>query len=90
MTIGISKDDLLKIDPWQYDNQQDVLDAILDQCTELNPWLPIEQAPKHRRTLLYFPSCFNEEPLVIEGYSASTTINGVKPTHYQELPADPE
>ena len=39
MTIAISKDDLLKIDPWQYDNQQDLLNAILDQCTELNNYI---------------------------------------------------
>lgn len=59
MTIGISIDDLLKIDPWQYDNQQDVLNAILDKCTELNSWLPIdENTPKDRPILLFGSSIF--------------------------------
>jgi len=83
MTIGISINDLLKIDPWQYDNQQDVLNAILDKCTDLNPWLPIEQAPKGRKLLIKF----------IDGYISVNDlehITGMIATHYQELPADPE
>jgi len=36
---GISKDTLINVDPWAYDTQQDLLNAILRQCKELNPWM---------------------------------------------------
>lgn len=41
--IGISKKELIDFDPWQYDNQQDLLNAILNKCRELDPWLPLEE-----------------------------------------------
>lgn len=40
---GISHKELLTIDPWQHDNQQDLLNHILDECQELNPWLTLEE-----------------------------------------------
>ena len=47
MTIGISKGDLLNIDPWAYDNQQDLLNAIIERCRELDQLMPInENTPK--------------------------------------------
>ena len=36
MTIGISKEELLDIDPWAYDNQQDLLNAIIGMCKEFD------------------------------------------------------
>lgn len=40
---GISHKELLKIDPWQHDNQQDLLNHILDQCKELNNWMTLDE-----------------------------------------------
>lgn len=40
---GIEEKELLNFDPWQYENQQDLLNAILEKCKELNPWLPIDE-----------------------------------------------
>ena len=52
---GISEERLLDFDPWQHENQQDLLNAILAKCHELNPWLPIdENTPKDIRLLLFY------------------------------------
>ena len=40
---GISKERLIEIDPWAYGNQQDLLNAILLQCKELDLWMPIDK-----------------------------------------------
>lgn len=96
MTIGISKKDLIDINPWEYDNQQDLLNAILEKCKELNQWLPIdENTPKDKRIFLWFPEanpinkiigkwdCVNKK--FITEHSAFGN-----PTYYQELPDDPK
>ena len=49
----ISEETLLDIDPWQYDNQQDLLNAILEQCTEIN----------HGQEIPPDPPCLVEHPL---------------------------
>ena len=95
MTIGISKERLIDFDPWAYDNQQNLLNAILEQCTELNPWMPMETAPKDRYIRLYdevgqidgrwFP--YDEE--LGTGYWAGNDM-GLEPTHWQELPENPK
>ena len=41
---GISKGDLIDIDPWQYDNPQELLNGIIAKCQELQePWIPLEE-----------------------------------------------
>ena len=40
---GISHKELLEIDPWKYDNQQDLLNHIIEQCKELNFWMTLEE-----------------------------------------------
>jgi len=95
---GISKDTLINIDPWAYDNQQDLLNAILLQCKELNPWMPIdENTPKDRRLLFLFESGNISSGYWDATYCAWETIMDVhieslsgKITHYQELPPDPK
>lgn len=88
---GISHKELLEIDPWQYDNQQDLLNHIIEQCQELNPWLPIdENTPKDTPLLVYYPTM----PKGLRFHVISKLVNFDasihKPTHYQELPDDPE
>lgn len=89
MIEGISKDTLLSINPWDYDNQQDLLNAILELCTELDPWLPIENAPKDKSILLLWP-----ELGVMEGYwicdswycdmwELTGSLMSRQPTHYK-------
>ena len=43
MTEGISKENLININPWDYDNQQDLLNAILWLCKELNEYTDLPQ-----------------------------------------------
>ena len=71
--------------------------SIIAECKELNPWLPIEDAPKDRPLWLY-----TKDLGQLKGQWSNTprdkhisnwqNTRGViiNPTHYQELPADPE
>lgn len=49
---GISSEELINFNPWDYANQQDLLNAILKKCHELNQWMPIETAPKDTSVML--------------------------------------
>ena len=90
MTIGISKERLKeKFEGiyWKNSSCDKVLESLLNECTELNPWLPIEQAPKDRFLLMYSSD--------IEGISKKFVGKAEscwhwKPTHFCELPADPK
>lgn len=85
---GITKQELLEIDPWQYDNQQDLLNAILDKCTELNPWQPIdENTPKDRFLLLYSPGIEGVSKKFVGKLESCWYWN---PTHWCELQEDPK
>lgn len=70
-------------------------DIVMRICPpkELNPWLPIADAPKDRPILLRV-SGFAIEGIAEYGMSNSwltlVTKQQVRPTHYQELPEDPE
>jgi hypothetical protein len=67
---------------------------LLQLCTELNPWLPIESAPKDRHILLFYPE--HKVPGGhLEPYIASMKYNELatimyQPTHWQELPGEPK
>lgn len=60
-------------------------ETILEECKELNTWMPIESAPKDRRILLFF----------IKG---NCTVTGIlredidksNYSHWKELPEDPK
>lgn len=42
--------------------QKKVLQTLINQCKELNPWLPIdENTPKDRSLLLYYPGRENDD-----------------------------
>lgn len=61
-------------------------DWLLDECEEINPWLPIdENTPKDRELWLYWKSTGHIEC----GFYNHMCGQGSYPTHYQELPDDP-
>lgn len=92
MTIGISKERLEELSSKASRlEDKDFLETLIFQCTELNPWLPIEQAPDDRQILLFY------EGIKTVGkwgqkykYWLDETGFMVEPTHYQELPGDPQ
>lgn len=95
MTIGISKEELLNFDPWAYDNQQDLLNAILGKCTELNPWLPIADAPNGKEFIFKYEGTSKKKFIgTFDSYAGNFKDQYgfvmQKPTHYQELPDDPK
>lgn len=59
---------------------------IANECHELNPWLPIdENTPKDRKLLMFIPGHGKEVMRHSE-----IKMWSPNPTHYQELPDDPE
>lgn len=103
MTIGISKEQLeealrlLMADFGNHPNDPGVktcLEGLLLNCEELNPWLPIEQAPKDRLVLIYRKSVL-VDCAQLDGYSNTWKDRGGirimgEITHYQELPEPPK
>lgn len=96
MTIGISKDTLIKALADHECNREliEVLRVLINHCEELDPWLPIENAPKDRPILLFFRGYVNFK--VISEYNPQTkqfaysAFTESVPTNYQELPEDPK
>jgi len=98
MTEGISKETLLEINPWQYDNQQDLINAILGLCTELDPWLPIETSivdnneylfitkTKKQRVDRFHPSQYAKVNTDLRWQERP----GDRYTHYKLLPENPK
>ena len=91
--IGITKKELIDFDPWQYDNQQDLLNAILKECHELDPWLTIGDAPKDRYILIFDGMARSKVvakfDLAIGLYLDRCRV-AVYASHYKELPEDPK
>lgn len=95
MTEGISKEDLLKYSRLRLDAEE-LLDRIIDDCTELDPWIAIdENTPKDCELLL----TGNSVKRRFIGYRDSFNLSyydqdGLcikRPTHYKLLlPDDPE
>ena len=91
--IGISKEKLANINPWVFETQQDLLNFILDSCKELDPWLPIENAPKDRYVRVFAPA-YQDLPSLQQvckwHESAGFCIDELRtPTHYKELDDEP-
>lgn len=72
---------------------QSFVQYLIAECQELQePWLPIdENTPKDRELLLYYPNMFRSNKKII-GYAFERNVSPMhgSPTHYQELPDDPE
>lgn len=76
----------------------DVIDALISlKVRELNPWLPISQAPEDKpiwafngqKVIVQWNKCLNEWA-VLPVFWSGLTFDRTKPfTHYQELPDDP-
>lgn len=88
MTIGISKRILeakFSTYYWSSDSYEDLLNLLVSECTELDPWLPIDDnTPKDR-------------DLILKSYATNKVWIGIinhnclaieAPTHYKELPPD--
>ena len=91
--IGISKEKLANINPWVFETQRDLLDFIIDCCKELDPWLPIEDAPKDRYILIFDGMARSKVvakfDLAIGLYLDRCRV-AVYASHYKELPEDPK
>lgn len=79
---------------WSTDDERQLLTALLTECKELNPWLPIdENTPKDKNILVYAPPYQDLQSLqqVCKWHeSAGFCIDELRtPTHYQELPEAP-
>lgn len=86
---GISEERLIEVlDAHGISKRQWLRHDLINECTELTPWWPIESAPKDRRILLFFPEteeyCKHTEVGFIPEWSANLA------THWQELPDDPK
>lgn len=87
---GISKERLLRLREFTVhpSDAREVFDELIAECTELNPLVPIdEKTPRDKLLLLYSPGV-DGEPRKFVGKLQSCWY--WKPTHYQELPEDPE
>lgn len=90
---GISEARLLKLRE-HFDKPYSIVEAklvqdLINECKELNPWLPIdENTPKYKELLLYYPENDSSERLCRVTKYDPNSIR--QPTHYQELPDDPK
>lgn len=89
MTEGISKETLIRLmqDPNCDSSDYATYDYLLSLCTDLDPWLPIdENTPKDKELLL-----ITKEYGVVIGKYFAAGKNGwwTTPTHYKLLPPMP-
>ena len=90
---GISKETLLKLlgnrDPIPDARSVRILQGLIADCKELDPWLPIESCPWDHRVMLFWPSnkLFSKR---IEIRIYDIPPEDRKPTHWKELPLDPK
>lgn len=69
-----------------------LIDELISECKELNPWRPIgENTPTDKELFLYYPEMFRSNKKII-GYAFERNVSPMhgQPTHYQELPDDPK
>lgn len=86
---GISKERLIEIQK-EYSNPMEwnLVSRLISECTELNPWLPIADAPIRKPIRVFAP--------LKEGFGGQKEIylhhedHKRFYTHYQELPENPK
>lgn len=89
---GISSEELINFNPWDYANQQDLLNAILKKCHELNQWMPIdENTPMQKEIWVYDERFGSMRAMFIYGEwrSGDVTLSNINPTHWMPLPPVP-
>ena len=92
---GISKDKLREILVSCIRNKVWPGMWVLDECKELNPWMPIETAPKGRKIRLLFPESRDKE-FKREVIESSYNVDSAKvcwerlPSFWQEITPDPK
>lgn len=93
MREGITKERLLELQR-QYANYESIYDMeqaignLLNECTELNPFYPIdENTPKDKFLLLYSPGIEGVSKKFVGKLESCWYWN---PTHWCELPGDPK
>ena len=94
MTIGVSKERLETIlDTIRHDafgREHNLILSLLNDCKELHPWQPIDDAPKDRDIAVYAPS-YQGLPSMVSKCKwhddAGFCIDELRqPTHWCELP----
>ena len=65
------------------------INFLLDECNELNPWIPIESAPWNKPILVYYPTMEEGLRIRVIGRRVNWDSSLHKPTHWQELPREP-
>lgn len=91
---GITEERLLRHrnnDRLDWDTRR-AIDIVIRLCPpeELNPWLPIADAPKDRELLLGLDCRQEDEKFYKWVGKRDDTLDYSHATHYQELPKDPK
>ncbi len=84
---GITEDRLKEVFSklyWSRNDEKELFNALLSECTELNAWRPIETAPLNTPIRLFKKAGYQYEgAIMIESHRDFFT-------HWQELPEDPK
>lgn len=85
MTEGISKEELLGINPWEYCTHRDLLEAIISRCRELDPWLEINERAKESNKPLLVRNGDDIDLCVWRDDLQIWYPSYFEPTHYKEV-----
>lgn len=98
MTEGISKEFLMEslLDKECTGSVKQIVDTLIGHCTELDPWMPIdENTPTDKNLLVYFADgsmevARNCSGTWLDNDNLDFDYGETAPTHWQELPEDPK
>jgi len=91
---GISKERLLEMRNTCDARDRYAIDLIINECTELNPWMPIASAPKDRPIVLSYPELgVHDGCWIVDSWYcelSDLTQSKEQPAHWCELPDYPK